>query len=495
MDFDLAIIGAGTGGYVAAIKAAQNGKKVVLIEKDKLGGVCLNRGCIPTKTLLKSSEEFVNLSRAAEFGLNVTGASFDWARIQQRKQAVIEQMRGGIKQLLKGNKVTVLTGTASMQDAHTLEIKTTDQFNTADSTTSQVPTANNATSQAATVKDAANPVTTLTYANLILSTGSSPARPPIPGSDLPGVITSDELLELDHVPARMVIVGAGVIGLEFACVFAPLGCKVTLVEMLPSILPPGDVDLQRRLGLALRKQGITAKTKTAVQGITSQNGQLEVKISAGGKEEILPAETVLIATGRRPNLNPAELDKLGIAYTKKGITVNGRMQTSCPGIYAIGDVTGLSMLAHSAAHQGLVAVANICGQPEEMDYHAIPSCVFTHPETASVGLTEQECKERGLEVAISKFNFAANGKAVTLGETDGLVKLIAAQDTHKILGCHIIGPHASDLIMEGALAVQQGLTAEALTGTIHPHPTLSEAIGEAALGLFGNMLHQLNLRR
>ena len=494
MDFELGIIGAGTGGYVAAIRAAQNGKKVVLIEKENLGGVCLNRGCIPTKTLLKSSEKWQDLSRAEEFGLSLEHASFDWGKIQERKRNVIAQMQGGIKQLLKANKVTVLYGEASLIDAHRLQIRTSSPAGPEDEApVSRISAASPAT--AAEISAAEASVTTLTCENLILATGSSPARPPIPGSDLPGVITSDELLELDQVPESLVIVGAGVIGLEFACVFAPLGCKITLVEMLPSILPPGDVDLQRRLGLALRKQNITAKTKAAVQSITTQNGQLEVKISAGGKEEILPAAKVLIATGRRPNLNPAELDKLQIAYTKKGILVNEKMQTSAAGVYAIGDVTGLSMLAHSAAHQGLVAVANICGQSEIMDYHAIPSCVFTHPEIASVGLTEQECKERGLNPAISKFNFAANGKAVTMGETEGLVKLLADKETHRLLGCHIIGPHASDLIMEGALAVQQGLTAEALTGTIHPHPTLSEAVSEVALGLFGNMLHQVNLRR
>jgi len=464
MDFDLCIIGAGTGGYVAALKAAQEGKKTLLIEKQALGGTCLNKGCIPTKALLKSAEKWEDLLHCEAFGLKITAPSFSWDKIQTRKTAVITQLGSGIAQLLKANKVTMLTGTAKLAAKNTVSIK-----------------------NKAAVK-------TITAENIILATGSLPAKPPINGNTLPGVLTSDELLDLQQLPNSMVIIGAGVIGLEFACILTAFGCKVTLVEMLPSILPPGDIDIQRRLGLALRKKGITVKVKAAVQSIKQRGEELSLAIMANGKEETLAAEKVLIATGRQPNFCLEELNNLGIAYTKHGITVDEHMQTSLPGIYAVGDVTGKSMLAHSAAHQGLVAVANILGTATVMDYKAIPSCVFTQPEIAFVGLTEQQCKEQGLPVAISKFNFAGNGKAITMGETDGLVKLIAEQTTQKILGCHIIGPHASDLIMEGTLAVQQSLTAQQLINTIHPHPTLSEAMSEAALGLFGKMLHQVNLR-
>ena len=249
------------------------------------------------------------------------------------------------------------------------------------------------------------------------------------------------------------------------------------------------------MNLALRKQFITVKAGTAVKEIKQGLEGLDVIVENRGKTETLSAEKVLIATGRVPNINKEELDKLGVAYTRKGITVNASMETSVPGIYAIGDVTGMSMLAHSAAHMGIVAAANACGVQETMDYTAIPSCIFTTPEIAAVGLTEQECKAQNRKVVISKFNFAGNGKAITMGETEGLVKLIADAETHKLLGCHIMGPHASDLIMEGTLAVQMGLTAEQVATTIHPHPTLSEAVDEAALGLFGNMIHQVTLKR
>jgi dihydrolipoamide dehydrogenase len=331
--------------------------------------------------------------------------------------------------------------------------------------------------------------------NIIIATGSSPAKPPIPGIKTLGVITSDDLLKLDEVPQSLLIVGAGVIGLEFAGIYAGFGCQVTVVEMTPSILPPSDIDMQRRMNVALRKQFITVKTNAAVKEIKTGAEGLNVSVESRGKTEVLTAEKVLIATGRTPNINQDELNKLGVAFTRKGITVNEKMETSVPGIYAIGDVTGMSMLAHSAAHMGIVAAENICGTEAKMDYSAIPSCIFTTPEIAAVGLTEQECKAQNLDVKISKFNFAGNGKALTMGETDGLVKLIADAKTHKIVGCHIMGAHASDLIMEGTLAVQQGLTAEQVATTIHPHPTLSEAVDEAALGLFGQMIHQVTIKR
>ena len=467
MDYEIAIIGAGTGGYVAAIKAAQLGKRVALIEKRDLGGVCLNKGCIPTKTLLKSAEKWQEVTHCADFGIFVSEAAYDWEKIRARKDDVIHQLRSGVEKLLQANKVTVLNGEASLLDAHSIKVQ----------------------------PDNPDGVQTITAEKIFIATGSSPALPPIPGIKKLGVITSDELLRLDEVPQSLLIVGGGVIGLEFAGIYAGFGCQVTVVEMTPSILPPSDIDMQRRMNLALRKQFITVKAGTAVKEIKQGLEGLDVIVENRGKTETLSAEKVLIATGRVPNINKEELDKLGVAYTRKGITVNASMETSVPGIYAIGDVTGMSMLAHSAAHMGIVAAANACGAQETMDYTAIPSCIFTTPEIAAVGLTEQECKAQNRKVVISKFNFAGNGKAITMGETEGLVKLIADAETHKLLGCHIMGPHASDLIMEGTLAVQMGLTAEQVATTIHPHPTLSEAVDEAALGLFGNMIHQVTLKR
>jgi dihydrolipoamide dehydrogenase len=467
MDYDVAIIGAGTGGYVAAIKAAQMGKKVAIIEKRDLGGVCLNRGCIPTKTLLKSAEKWQEVTHCSDFGIFVSEAAYDWEKIKNRKDDVIHQLRSGIEKLLDANKVTMLVGEATIKDAHNIHIQ----------------------------PDNPDGFMDISAENIIIATGSSPAKPPIPGIKTLGVITSDDLLKLDEVPQSLLIVGAGVIGLEFAGIYAGFGCQVTVVEMTPSILPPSDIDMQRRMNVALRKQFITVKTNAAVKEIKTGVEGLNVSVESRGKTEVLTAEKVLIATGRTPNINQDELNKLGVAFTRKGITVNEKMETSVPGIYAIGDVTGMSMLAHSAAHMGIVAAENICGTAAKMDYSAIPSCIFTTPEIAAVGLTEQECKAQNLDVKISKFNFAGNGKALTMGETDGLVKLIADAKTHKIVGCHIMGAHASDLIMEGTLAVQQGLTAEQVATTIHPHPTLSEAVDEAALGLFGQMIHQVTIKR
>jgi dihydrolipoamide dehydrogenase len=467
MDYDVAIIGAGTGGYVAAIKAAQMGKKVAIIEKRDLGGVCLNRGCIPTKTLLKSAEKWQEVTHCSDFGIFVSEAAYDWEKIKNRKDDVIHQLRSGIEKLLDANKVTMLVGEATIKDAHNIHIQ----------------------------PDNPDGFMDISAENIIIATGSSPAKPPIPGIKTLGVITSDDLLKLDEVPQSLLIVGAGVIGLEFAGIYAGFGCQVTVVEMTPSILPPSDIDMQRRMNVALRKQFITVKTNAAVKEIKTGAEGLNVSVESRGKTEVLTAEKVLIATGRTPNINQDELNKLGVAFTRKGITVNEKMETSVPGIYAIGDVTGMSMLAHSAAHMGIVAAENICGTEAKMDYSAIPSCIFTTPEIAAVGLTEQECKAQNLDVKISKFNFAGNGKALTMGETDGLVKLIADAKTHKIVGCHIMGAHASDLIMEGTLAVQQGLTAEQVATTIHPHPTLSEAVDEAALGLFGQMIHQVTIKR
>lgn len=467
MDYDVAIIGAGTGGYVAAIKAAQMGKKVAIIEKRDLGGVCLNRGCIPTKTLLKSAEKWQEVTHCADFGIFVSEAAYDWEKIKNRKDDVIHQLRSGIEKLLDANKVTMLVGEATIKDAHNIHIQ----------------------------PDNPDGFMDISAENIIIATGSSPAKPPIPGIKTLGVITSDDLLRLDEVPQSLLIVGAGVIGLEFAGIYAGFGCQVTVVEMTPSILPPSDIDMQRRMNVALRKQFITVKTNAAVKEIKTGAEGINVSVESRGKTEVLTAEKVLIATGRTPNINQEELNKLGVAFTRKGITVNEKMETSVPGIYAIGDVTGMSMLAHSAAHMGIVAAENICGTEAKMDYSAIPSCIFTTPEIAAVGLTEQECKAQNLDMKISKFNFAGNGKALTMGETDGLVKLIADAKTHKLLGCHIMGAHASDLIMEGTLAVQQDLTAEQVATTIHPHPTLSEAVDEAALGLFGQMIHQVTIKR
>lgn len=467
MSYQLCVIGAGTGGYVAAIKAAQMGAKVILIEKDNLGGVCMNKGCIPTKTLLKSAEKWRDLQNIEEFGIFVEGSAYDWEKVMERKNNVVYQMRKGLEKLIKLNKIELVVGKAEFIDQNTLHLVTDNPDNERD----------------------------IKAEKIIIATGSEPFVPPIPGSDLLGVITSDEVLKLEEVPGSMIIVGAGAVGVEFASIYAGFGCMTTVVEMAPAILPLCDTDMQKRMAMSLRKQFITTKTGAVVKTIKQAGRGLAVTIDYKGKEEVLEAEKVLLAVGRKPVLTPEELDKMGIAYNRKGITVNEKMETSVPGIYAVGDVTGLSMLAHSASHQGLVAAENIMGGNASMHYDVIPSCIFTQPEIAQVGMTEQECKAAEKEIVISKFNFMANGKAVSMGETEGLVKLIADAKTHKLLGVHIMGAHASDLIAEGVVALQNGLRAEEIVSCIHPHPTLSEAVGEAAMGLFGNMIHQINMKK
>jgi len=467
MDYQVCVIGAGTGGYVAAIRAAQLGAKVLLIEKKDLGGVCLNRGCIPTKTLLKSAEKWQELTHAEEFGMFISECAYDWDKIMERKNNVIYQLRSGVEKLIKSNKIDLIEGTAHLIDAHKVNI----------------------------VTDNPGEERCITAGNVILATGSAPAKPPIPGSDCTGVINSDDILSLSEVPQSIIIIGAGAVGIEFAGIYAGFGCEVTVVEMAPNILPLCDSDMQKRMGLALRKQAIKTMAGSTVKEIKRGSLGLEVTVESKGKETILAAEKVLVATGRTPVFNAEELAKAGVEYTRQGISVNDEMETSVPGVYAVGDVTGKWMLAHTASHQGLVAAENACGKDEVMNYAAVPGCIFTTPEIAWVGLNEQECAAAGRKVVISKFNFAGNGKALTMGQTDGLVKLIADAETHKVIGCHIMGPHASDLVMEGVVAVRQGLTAEQLAECIHPHPTLSEAVGEAAMGLFGDMVHQVNLKK
>ncbi|MBP2634621.1 MAG: lpd [Firmicutes bacterium] len=461
MDFDVAVIGGGPGGYVAAIRAAQLGGKVVLVEKENLGGVCLNRGCIPTKTLLRSAEKWEELSRCAEFGLKADNIGFDYAVIFERKTNIVAGLRSGIEQLVKSNDITVMNGTAVLTGSRQLEVST-----------------------------AAEQVT-ISASGIIIATGSVPSTIPVAGHDLSEVITSDQLLELTEVPKRLVVIGAGVVGIEFSAIMRAFGCEVTVVEMLPTILPMLDSELVKRMGLLLRKQGIKMLTGAKVTDIEAAADGVMVKVDTGKDVQDIPADKVLIATGRRPVTEGLGLGTAGVIFDNSGIQVNTRMETNIAGIYAIGDVTGQSMLAHTASTAGMVAAENVMGLHAEMDYSAIPSCIFTHPEIASVGLTEEQAKAQNIDYKSSKFNFAANGKAVTMGETDGLVKIIAEVASGKVLGMHILGPHASDLVMEGALAIRNGLTARDIAHTVHPHPTLSETVMESAHGIYGDIIHQV----
>ena len=424
------IIGAGPGGYETAVEAAKRGMEVTLITEGPLGGTCLNEGCIPTKTFCHYAELIEQNLKA---GLDCKPS---FAAAAERKQTVIEQLRGGIDMLLKG--VQVVQGRAQFKDARTVVCNGTEY--TAD--------------------------------KIIIATGSVSASLPVPGAE--SCITSKEILELTEVPSSLCVIGGGVIGLEFASIFRSFGSEVTVLEFCPGILPRFDSDLAKRLKQSLSKRGINIEVQAQV---TSIDGNTVTYIKKE-KEFTVQADKILMAVGRRPNTEGLNLEAAGIDYTRKGITVNDRFETNVPGIYAVGDVTGGIMLAHAATYQGLRALNSICGQTDSIRFDLIPAAVFTMPEVATVGLTEEQCKEQELEVRCLKSFYRANGKAVSMDETDGYCKVIAASDG-AILGAHLMGAHASDLIHEIAAVMNMGGTLEQMQSVIHAHPTLSEVLQSA----------------
>ena len=459
-EIDVAIIGGGPGGYVAAIKAAHLGLKVVLVEKDKLGGVCLNWGCIPTKALVSTAELLNHLQRAGEFGIQVKDYSFDFPAIMKRKDMITQRLSSGVGQLMKANQVRVIRGEGQIIEPGTVKIIGT-----------------------------AGEKEIIKTKNIIIATGSKVMRLPIPGIDNEGVITSDEALSLSELPSRMLIIGGGVVGVEFAGIFKALGVEVTVVEMLPRILLPIDEEIARRLTQLLKRKGIEILTDSKVKEIKKSHQNLEVLISTTDGEKKIETEKVLLAAGRVPELGNIDVQRLGIELDKGAIKVDEKMRTNIPGIYAVGDVVGKIMLAHVASREGIVAVENISGKEVLMDYKVVPNCVFSMPEVASVGLTEEEARKENNNIKVSKFPFTANGKALAMGEAEGLVKIIADADTSELLGFHILGAHASDLIAEGTLALSMEATAFEIVNTIHAHPTLAEAIAEAAEGIIGKPIH------
>lgn len=460
-EIEVVIIGGGLGGYVAAIRAAQLGLKVVLVEKDKLGGVCLNWGCIPTKALVSTAELLNKLQRAGEFGIQVKDYSFDFPAIMKRKDMITRRLSSGVEQLMKANQVRVIKGEGKIIKPGTVE-----------------------------VTDNAGEKEMIKSKNIIIATGSKVMKLPIPGIDSEGVITSNEALSLSELPSRMLIIGGGVVGIEFAGIFKALGVEVTVVEMLPRILLSIDEEIALRLTQVLKRKGIEILTDCKVREIKKNKQNLEVLLSTKHGEEKIESEKVLLAVGRVPEFGNIDVSRLGIELDKGAIKVDKKMRTNIPGIYAVGDVVGKIMLAHVASREGIVAVENISGREVLMDYKVVPNCVFSMPEVASVGLTEEEArKENHNNIKVSKFPFIANGKALSMGETEGMVKIIADADTSELLGFHILGAHASDLIAEGTLALSMEATAFEMVNTIHPHPTLSETIVEAAEGITGKPIH------
>jgi len=458
---DIVIIGAGPGGYVAAIKAAQLGGKVTLIEKDELGGTCLNWGCIPTKALLRGVELLEAVEGAKEFGVQVAGVSLDFSRLMARKDRAVKTLVAGLSGLMKTNGIEVIKGKARLLSPRRIQ-----------------------------VLDQQNQTVAFEARKVILAPGSVSARLPIPGADLPGVMDSNGALQLTRIPDSMVVIGAGPIGLEFGTIFAALKTRVTIVEMLPQILPTEDAEVASALEKSLRRFKIQFFTGAQVKEIVGiGEGKKKVLVQQGDSEKDFEAEVVLVAVGRKPNLENLGLAEAGIQAGKKGIEVNSRMETNSPGVYAVGDATGKWLLAHFASAQGEVAAENALGREVQLESRAVPRCVYTLPEVASVGMTEKEAKEGGYDYRVGRFPFSASGKAAVIGERNGFVKILSEAKYGEVLGVHIFGPHATDLIGEAVLAMQMEGTAQDLGKTIHPHPTLTEAMKEAALDADGMALH------
>lgn len=442
---DLIIIGGGPGGYETALLAAQRGLAVTLIERGNLGGTCLNEGCIPTKTLCRSAALACDMKKAAELGVAVGDWSVDFPTIMARKNAVVEQLRMGVEALMRHPKISLVTGDARFVDALTVEV--------------------------AGERYAARDV--------IIATGSTVATLPIEGADLPGVVTSKELLDLHELPQRLTVIGAGVIGLEFASIFHALGSNVTVLEYAREVLPHFDTDMAKRLRQSLGKRGIVIETQAAVKSVAKINSSLAVNYEKKGKTLAVEADVVLMAVGRKANVSSLNLDDVGIDYTQRGITVDDNMLTNVPHVYAIGDINGKMMLAHAATFQGVCALNHIMGESCRVRLDVMPAAVFTMPEAATVGLTEEDCKERGIEYVAKKSFFRANGKALSIGEPEGYCKLLVAAD-HRLLGCHILGAHASDVVQEVCALINRGASCDDLALTIHAHPTLSEVVLSAA---------------
>ena len=455
--FDAVVIGGGPGGYACAIRLAQNGLKAALVEADTLGGTCLNRGCIPTKTLLHSADVYYDATHGDAYGVTAGNVTFDYGKIIERKAAVSKQLSSGIAFLEKSHGVTVIKAHAVLKDRNTVELDNGE---------------------------------TLTCDHLIVATGSEPATLPIPGIDLPGVVDSTGLLNMTACPKHIVIVGGGVIGIEFATFFYRLGVQVTIVEMLDRVLGPLDKDVTSFVEAELKKNGVELVLGVKVESIEPglKVHYASVKDGAKGTAE---GDVVLMAGGRKPNTKGIGLDTIGVQMDRKGfVEIDGLCRTNVPGVYAIGDINGKMQLAHVATAQGTLVADHIAGKPcKQLNYNRIPSCVYCNPETAMVGLTEEQAQATGRDIGTGVFNLSGNGKALTMGENKGFVKFVFDKATEEILGFHVIGPRATDLAAEVAAVMECEGTISEIGSTVHPHPTVSEAVMEAAHACHGNSVH------
>ena len=472
---DIVVIGSGPGGYVAAIRAAQLGAKTVCIEKEasEWGGTCLNWGCIPTKTMIASVERLNHVKTADKMGVIINGEiTFDFDKMMERKTKVVTTLRGGVSALLKSNHVRSVVGTAKLVDANTIEVSL------ADGTTEMIRTK-----------------------NIVLATGSVPVFPPVPGlARVPtdkrgessnGVWTSDEAVYAKSCPQKMVIIGAGIVGMEFSFTFRNLGAEVNVIEFAPEIIPTIDREIAAELRKSLTRQGVKIHVDSKVTKV-EHNGTTNIITFENAKGvQTLEADVVLVATGRRANHEGLNLEAAGVKVGKRGVEVDEYNRTNVSGIYAIGDITGKLMLAHVASHMGIVAVENAMGHSVKMDFRAVPGPIYTNPEVATVGLSEEEAREKGYDVMTGRFPFRPLGRAMALNEQEGMVKIISERKYGELLGVAIVGPFATELIHEAVMAIKLEATVDEMISMIHAHPTLSEAMGEAALDVKGDAIHKL----
>ena len=453
-DYDVIVLGGGPGGYPAAIRSAQLGKKTACIERDRLGGICLNWGCIPTKALLKNAEIYHTMQIAPEeWGIAYENLRVDFSRVIKRSRDVSDRVVKGIEFLFRKNKVETIKGVGVLTGKNSIE-----------------------------VTNAEGKKRTVTAQNIVIATGARAKQLPNLKPDGKQVLSSTEAMIMDHIPESMTIIGAGAIGMEFAYFYKSFGTKVSVVEMMPNILPVEDTEVSAEIEKIYKRQGYQIFTKHKVNGVKLEKKSTKVEIeSEDGKKQTLEAECVLVAIGVQANTENIGLEKLGIKMTKGFIDVDEYMQTGVPGIYAIGDVAGPPWLAHVATHEGIIAAEHLAGQhPHSLDYDNIPGCTYCQPQVASVGMTERAAKAAGIDYKIGKFPFTALGKARAMGETDGFVKLVIGTKYDEILGAHIIGHEAAEMIEEVVVGRAHGATGLSLTKTIHPHPTWSEAVMEAA---------------
>lgn len=460
MHYDVVVLGAGPGGYVSAIRAAQLGAKTAIIEKDQVGGTCLNAGCIPTKSLIKNVEILHSMELGKQRGIRAQEVSLDYRRAVKVKNSAVKQLVNGVEALLASNGVDLYRGKGCVEEGQTISIET-----------------------------AQNEIVKIRYGKLIIATGSRPAMPPIKGAELEGVMTSTEMLQMESVPERLVIIGGGVIGCEFASIFNAYGSQVTIVEMLPAVVAMLDEDISRYMGDMLQERGVDLKLGKQVREISgNKDGMLEVSITdKDGRQETLCGNQVLISVGRKPNLEG--LETLNLEMEKGYIKVSEKLETNVTGVYAIGDVTGKKLLAHVASEMGIKAAENATGSDKKVELDIVPSCIYTIPEVGSVGLSEAEARAKGHRLLIGRFPLIACGKAVATGEPEGVFKIVADSDTRKLLGAHLIGKSATEVIAEMTAYMKMGASIDDILDTIHAHPTISEAVAEASRAADGCCIH------